>query len=178
MLPTRRRRSQGYRGSRCFLLGWVIVSFLAPWIAVFTGCKTASTSGGGNPTDLTYLRTAPEEWDRLFNLQDTSKLSALYAEDAISMPFNAPTVRGRKAIASDRQQFFTQNTGKHETFVDEILTHEDWAIERARYTLTYAPKPSGPERKETGRQVMCRRKINGIWLIAWEIWNTDMPAVK
>ena len=151
---------------------------LVALIIVMCGCQTSRAPGGGNSSDLAYLRTAPEEWDRLFNLQDAGKLAALYAEDAVSMPFNASTLRGRKAIQGNSQQFFAQNTGKHETFVDEILTHEDWAIERARYALTYTPKPSGPQRKETGRQVVCRRKLNGSWLIVWEIWNTDMPAPK
>src|ERR1041385_4130640 len=141
-LPARRWRSQLGRGAVHFLFSWLLISFVVPALALFLGCKSSPTPGGGSPTDLTYLRTAAEDWDRLFNSQDTSKLSALYAEEAISMPFNAPTVRGRKGITFEKQQFFAQNTGKHETFVDEILTHEDWAIERARYTLTFAPKPS------------------------------------
>jgi uncharacterized protein (TIGR02246 family) len=142
------------------------------------GCQTSRAPGGGNPTDLGYLRTAPEEWDRLFNLQDAAKLATLYAEDVTSMPFNTPTRRGRKAVQADLEQFFAQNTGRHETFVDEILTHEDWAIERTRYTLTFTPKPSGRQNKETGRRVVCRRKLNGSWLIVWEIWNTDMPSPR
>ena len=143
-----------------------------------SGCQTQRATGGANTTDLVYLRTAPEEWDRLFNAQDAAKLAALYAEDATSMPFNTPTRRGRSAIQKDFEQYFAQFTAKHETFVDEILEHEDWAIERARYTLTSTPKPSGPQRKETGRHVVCRRKINGAWLIVWELWNTDTPAPK
>jgi uncharacterized protein (TIGR02246 family) len=142
------------------------------------GCQTERATGGASSTDLAYLRTAPEEWDRLFNAQDSVKLAALYAEDATSMPFNQPTRRGRSAIQKGFEQFFAQYTARHETFVDEILTHEDWAIERARYTLTSTPKPSGPQIKETGRQVICRRKINGVWVVVWELWNTDMPAPK
>jgi len=155
-----------------------VLCFLTAVIIFTVGCRTGPTPPGGNSADLAYLRTAPQEWDRLFNLQDAAKLAALYAEDAASMPFNAPTVQGRKAIEAGRQQFFAQNTARHETFVDEILTHEDWAIERARYAISYTPKPNGPQRKETGRHVVCRRKLNGSWLIAWEIWNTDMPASK
>jgi uncharacterized protein (TIGR02246 family) len=142
------------------------------------GCQTERATGGASTTDLAYLRTAPEEWDRLFNSQDSAKLAALYAEDATSMPFNTPTRRGRSAIQNDYEQFFAQFTARHETFVDEILTHEDWAIERARYALTSTPKPSGPQIKETGRHVVCRRKVQGTWLIVWELWNTDMPAPK
>ena len=156
----------------------VIGLFFSALLFLACGCQTNRVAGGGNATDLSYLRTAPEEWDRLFNLQDAAKLAALYAEDATSMPLNTPTRHGRKAIQTDFEQFFAQYTGRHETFVDEILTHEDWAIERARYSLTSTPKPSGPQIKETGRHVICRRKLNGSWVIAWELWNTDTPAPK
>jgi len=92
------------------------------------------------------------------------------------MPFNAPTIRDRQALQADFEKFFWQNTGRHETLVAEILATDDWAIERARYILTYSPLSTGREVKETGRHVVCRKRKNGAWQIAWELWNTDMPS--
>src|SRR5215510_11793149 len=66
---------------------------LAMSLLCVCGCQTERATGGASSTDLAYLRTAPEEWDRLFNSQDAAKLAALYAEDATSMPFNTPTRR-------------------------------------------------------------------------------------
>jgi ketosteroid isomerase-like protein len=105
-------------------------------------------------------------------------LAEQYAEDAISMPPNAPTVRGRKAILAEFEKFFRENEGGHRTDVDEVLTGDGWAIERARYTMHIKPKTGGPEIVETGRHVMCRRKIGGNWLIVWEIWNSEAPPPK
>ena len=157
---------------------WQSAALLSLLLLLVTGCQTNRDPAGGNTGDLTYLRTAPEEWDRIFNSSDATKLAAFYADDAVLMPENAPTLRGRKAIEADFEKYFVQYTARHETFVDEILTHQDWAIERGRFTLIFTPKPSGPQLKQSGRQVICRRKVNGAWLIAWEIWNTDGTAPK
>ncbi len=139
-------------------------------------CRSHEGAHSGVEPDAEDLKTAGAEWDRLFNSRDASALAALYAEDVISMPFNAPTIHGRQALQADFEKFFSQNTGRHETLVEEILGTDDWGIERARYVLTYSPLSAGGVVKETGRHVVCRKKSNGKWQIAWELWNTDTPA--
>jgi len=74
------------------------------------------------------------------------------------------------------EQFFAENENvRHETTVEEILAANGWAIERGRYTMTYTPRKTGSPIVETGRHVMCRRKVDNNWQIVWEIWNTDKP---
>lgn len=162
-----------------------------PLSLCLTSCRTAESQKPPPPTvaapqaaapdptapiDQDLLRRAGAEWDRLFNAGDTAGLAAQYAEDALSMPYNAPTVRGRKAIQAELDKFLADNTAKHETSIDEVLTSGDgWAIERARYTMTITPKAGGAKIVETGRHVMCRKKVADKWQIAWEIWNTDQP---
>jgi ketosteroid isomerase-like protein len=124
------------------------------------------------------LRILATEWDRLFNLGDAAKLSALYAEDVVSMPPNAPTLQGRKAVEADFQSFFAANVARHQTVVDEIVREGDLAIERAHYRLTYRPRAGGAEIAESGRHLECRRKIGGEWKIVLEIWNSDAPPPK
>jgi uncharacterized protein (TIGR02246 family) len=156
-------------------------SILAATTALIAGAiLLVGCGGGGRPSsragsDAEILKNAGAEWDRLFDSRDAAALAALYAEDVISMPFNAPTIHGRAALQADFERFFAGNTGRHQTLVDEILTGDDWAIERARYVLTYSPKAGGPEVKESGRHVVCRRRSGDAWRIAWEIWNTDTP---
>jgi len=125
--------------------------------------------------DQEYLKNAGAEWDSLFNAGDAANLAALYAENVISMPFAAPTIYGRQALQADFENFLANNTAEHKTDTDEILTGDDWAIERAHYLLTYTSKTSGNVVIEPGRHVVCRKKIEGKWQIAWEIWNTDKP---
>jgi uncharacterized protein (TIGR02246 family) len=131
-----------------------------------------------NTADSDYLKNAGAEWDKFFNARDVANLADLYADDAVSMPYNYQTVRGRNAIKAELEKFLGQNDARHETFPEEILTKDDVSIERARYITTYTPKAGANRIVETGRHVMCRKKINGKWLIAWEIWNSDQPLPK
>jgi ketosteroid isomerase-like protein len=138
-----------------------------------------NVSGKENVSDGEYLKNAGAEWDRLFNARDIANLSDLYADDAVSMPYNYQTVRGKNAIRVEFENFFKQNDStKHETFPEEIITKDDVSIERSRYISTYTPKSGGSRIVETGRHVMCRKKLGGKWLITWEIWNSDQPIPK
>lgn len=128
--------------------------------------------------DNDYLKKAGAEWDKLFNAGDTTNLAALYTEDAVSMPYNYQNVLGRKAIQGELEKFLAVNTARHETFPEELLVKDDLAIERSRYIMTYTQKNTGNRIVETGRQVICRKKIDGKWQIAWEIWNSDQPLPK
>jgi uncharacterized protein (TIGR02246 family) len=157
---------------------------LAVWAAVLvlgfaTACRIGEIgSTGDRPNDAAnppYPQQAAAEWDSAFNSRDVSRLVALYAQDVVSMPFNAPTVRGRPALQAEFEKFFQNNKGRHQTIVEENLVKDDWAIERARYTLSYLPTGASTMVVETGRHVMCRKRINGSWLVVWEIWNTDTP---
>lgn len=129
--------------------------------------------------DDDYLKNAGAEWDRFFNDRDVTKLVALYAEDAVSMPYNYQTVKGKSAIRNEFEKFLGQNEyARHETFPEEILTADDFSVERARYIMTYTPMNTTNRIVETGRHVICRKKIDGKWLITWEIWNSDQPLPK
>lgn len=127
-------------------------------------------------TDDVYLKHAPLEWDSLFNAGNAEAVAALYTDDVLSMPFDAPTITGIKAQEESLKSLLEQNPGaQHHTLVDEIITRDSISIERSRYTMAYTPLGTGKQINETGRHVMCRKKINGQWKIAWEIWNTDKP---
>jgi ketosteroid isomerase-like protein len=141
--------------------------------------QVANTPKEKPADDGEYLKNAGVEWDRLFNDRDTAKLTALYAEDAVSMPYNYQTVKGKAAIRNELEKFLASNEyARHETFPEEILTGGDFSIERSRYIMTYTPMNTTNRIVETGRHAICRKKIDGKWLITWEIWNSDQPLPK
>ena len=141
------------------------------------GCRASESTEVPEAPNSVYLKQAGIEWDTLFNARQGAQLAALYAEDAVSMPFNRPNLIGRQALQADFEKFFGDNEQvRHETFVDEVLVTAEWGIERARYTLAYTPKEGGKTVVETGRHVVCRKLIDGRWQIVWEIFNTDQSA--
>jgi ketosteroid isomerase-like protein len=149
------------------------------WLFLSVGCRTggnAGLPGQPNAEDGARLKQATAEWDRLFNNGQAADLAALYSQDLMSMPYDAPTVSGRPAQQAAFEEFFAENeNARHETTVEETLVTNEWAIERGRYKMTYTPRKTGIQIVETGRHVMCRRKADGNWQIVWEIWNTDKP---
>jgi ketosteroid isomerase-like protein len=158
------------------------VQVLAVSLVLLAGCQGGTHSHAGKPPEAfsqeDELRQASVEWDGLYNSGEITKLVTLYAEDAISMPPNAPTIRGRQALQTDFRSFLEANTARHETMVAGIVREGNLAIERARYRLTYKPREGGAEVVETGRHLECRRKMDGKWLIVLEIWNSDTPPSK
>ena len=145
------------------------------------GCERASQPAlraQADPSSEAELREISREWDKHFNSGDAARLAALYAEDAVSMPPNSPTLKGRKALEEDFKAFLSANIARHETTVDQIVREGDIAIEVARYRMTQKPRAGGAEQVETGRHVQTRRKIAGQWKIVVEIWNLDTPLPK
>lgn len=157
----------------------LILSILLLAVSCRNEQTTSAPAAKENLSGDEYPKKAPAEWDKFFNSRDAANLSDLYAEDAVSMPYNYQTVNGKKAIRAEFEKFFEQNEAtKHETFPEEIITKDDVSIERSRYINTYTPKGTNNRIVETGRHVMCRKKLGGKWLIAWEIWNSDQPPPK
>ena len=146
---------------------------------VSEGCTTRNPNGSisGRGEDEALLKQATLDWDRLFNSGQAEAIALLYSSDLVSMPYDAPSVHGRPAQQKAFEEFFSENeNARHETTVEEMLVTNDWAIERGTYRMTYKPKKTGEQVIETGRHVMCRRKVGGVWQIVWEIWNTDNPV--
>jgi uncharacterized protein (TIGR02246 family) len=157
-----------------------ICLLLAGLSAFLLSCTAmhSHSAPSSDPSQDPDLRRISAQWDRLYNAGDAAALAALYADDAVSMPPGSPILRGRQALQADFQTFFTVNTARHETTIDQIIRDGDLAIERAHYRLTFKPKSGGPEVVETGRHLECRKKINGTWQIVVEIWNLDPPPPK
>jgi len=158
------------------------VQALAAGLVLLIGCRTSTHTSIRNRSEASpaedELRHASVEWDGFFNSGDSTKLAALYAEDAISMPPNAPTVQGRTALQADFKSFLEANSARHETTVDGIIREDGLAIERAHYRLSYKPRTGGTEVVETGKHLECRRYVDGKWRIVLEIWNSDAPPAK
>jgi uncharacterized protein (TIGR02246 family) len=110
--------------------------------------------------------------------RDAKALAALYAEDAVDMPPNQPTVRGRADIEAHYQKLFTNPIMKLEGFT---LTHSDttaagnvgYDVGMYSQTLTI----EGKQVQDTGRYVVILRRSGGDWKIVYAIYNSDQPAM-
>jgi uncharacterized protein (TIGR02246 family) len=105
---------------------------------------------------------------------DWATVAALYAEDAILMPANQPLIKGREAIQA--RQEAGPAIEDFSLTVEDVFGRDDIAVVRGKYSMTIAPEGAPKPIKDTGKFIEIRRKQeDGSWLIAIDIFNSDLP---
>jgi ketosteroid isomerase-like protein len=135
------------------------------WVGLAVPLTGIAQSAGKTDARLTKLA---KQWEAAFNAKDPAKVAMLYVEDGIVNPPNQSAVRGRAAI----QNWAKETMG---VFTSITLTPAESAIsgtvgyETGTYSGTMA---SG---SDTGKYVVVLKRVGGQWLIAHDIFNSDMP---
>ncbi len=145
--------------------------------AALTSCDDAEQVTEPPATDgAAEVRAASVAWDDAFNTSDVTGLMALYADDAVSMPYYGPALEGKASIEADFRAFFADFDASHETTIVGLQIADDWAIERGEYTLEAVAKDGSGSFQEVGKHIVIRRKTASGWRVVWEIWNLDEPS--
>lgn len=168
------RRDRG-QWSRAMMAAVCLFAALA-----LPGCDRAGTRDEGaadQAARAAEVRAASAAWDAAHNAGDVAALMELYADSAVSMPYDRPAIVGRTAIADDMRSFFQDYTATHATEIVGLEITGDWAIERGRYSLSSTPRDGGTAMGEVGKHIVVRHRVNGAWKIHWEIWNLDSARV-
>lgn len=105
---------------------------------------------------------------------DWTRLVALYTEDARALPPNGPMATGRIAL---REMFAAfPPIGNFGLTTQEIHGDGALAIVRGTYSMTLMPPGATAAIADTGKFVeMWQKQPDGTWLIAIDIWNSDIP---
>jgi ketosteroid isomerase-like protein len=125
--------------------------------------------------DETVIRAATVLWNDAYNAGEVDKIVALYAEDAVVMPGNAPALRGRAAL----KDFLTKDIAATKA---EGLTEKDGISDvgisgdLAWHAGTSSVIDSAGKTVETGKYIEVWRRVNGQWLMIRDIWNDDAPT--
>ncbi len=129
-----------------------------------------------------FMPSSPDEeaalaaasgWDAANNAEDADALVALYAEDGIRMPADAPTVQGTEAL---RQHFedswATQKPdGSGPTLGLEV--EGDWAFLWGTWADRPTDKTTGEVSEDGGKWLNIMQRTPAGWKIHTEIWNRD-----
>jgi uncharacterized protein (TIGR02246 family) len=124
--------------------------------------------------DTAAIETIQQRFAAAFLRRDFEALAALYTEDAVLMPPNAPAVQGRAAVKAWMAAFPTI-TGLTIS-IDRIEGRADLAYVRGAYTMTL--RPEGAEAPVTVRgkyMEIRRRQSSGEWLLEADMFNSDHP---
>ncbi|MGC2461862.1 MAG: nuclear transport factor 2 family protein [Steroidobacteraceae bacterium] len=138
-------------------------------IAASASAPTASDTAA----DEAALRAADQTFMRAYWKGALETVVALYAEDAVFLPANAPEVKGRDAI---RKYYATDMAGLKPGEAGMILESTQgvsgnlgWSSGRAKDTAANGATTG------TWKFLSVSRKVNGKWLYIRDIWNSDGP---
>lgn len=110
-------------------------------------------------------------WEKAYNNGDAAGVAAIYSEDAVLMPPNAPAMQGRAAIARYMQDGMAEGPSLISIKTDESFTRGDDGVRRGTYRVT---TQEGQE-LEVGKYVELWKKNAGKWELRVDIWNADAP---
>ena len=134
-------------------------------------CSAALTTLAAD--DSGRIRSGTESWMKSFNAGNAGAVVALYSDDAVLMPPNAPSARGvvaikeaiTKEIAGMKKGALTLAMGT----VDEVGVAGDMAW----HSGTYVVKDKAGKTVNAGKFLEAWEKKNGKWRIVRDIWNSD-----
>lgn len=141
-------------------------------VLALAACNTAPLSL--TEADTASIREVSDEFTKNMVAGEWAALMNLYTEDATLMPPGAPSVEGRPAIEAFLAAFpkVTEMTFD----LNEVDGRGDLAFVRGAYRMTMEiPGAPGPVTDE-GKFIEIRRKqADGRWLIAVDIFNSNVP---
>jgi uncharacterized protein (TIGR02246 family) len=122
-------------------------------------------------SDIAVLEAGAALFMEAFNTEDADTLAALFTEDGVMLPPNAPAIFGRDAIrASNREAFETVD---HAIELEdlEIKVEGDLGYKAGRYRV----RSEDNQLIDRGKYIEIWRKVDGQWKIHRDIWNSSMP---
>jgi uncharacterized protein (TIGR02246 family) len=151
--------------------------------AVTIGChsgSTPSTPAALSDTDLAAIRTADSTFMAAANAGDVDGVVAVYANDAVLLPPNAPAQRGRNAIRSFWGGLLKAYTVKFEVGSDTVEGRGDLAYNVGHYRLTAVPKEkANPGMADEGKFVeILKKQPDGSWKYAVDMYNSNLTGQR
>lgn len=124
--------------------------------------------------DITAIKELLQAWHNGWQTSDIEALLALFTEDAILMPQGRRVVKGKDAIRSLYEAFFTAYTVQGECDLQDIEVCGDLGYFWVTYTLTATPKGKGEVIKENSKSVFILRcQVGTGWKIARLMDNSN-----
>lgn len=124
-------------------------------------------------TDPAITKLA-KEFEVAFNAKDAAKVAAFYAEEATVNPPNEAAVHGRKNIQAWMQKMMDMGLGNMVLTPTESAISGTIAYEAGTYSMTMTPAGGGKPMPDKGKYVVVLKQIGGRWLLAHDIFNSDL----
>ena len=125
------------------------------------------------------IEAANADFSRWFAAGQADSMASLYTVNATIMPPNQKAVIGRPAIKALFDAFVGMGTWSFHLTPASVVANGPMAIESGTYTLAFTPGPNAPPGMapaDTGKYLVHWERVNGQWLLAHDIFNSDLPV--
>jgi ketosteroid isomerase-like protein len=138
-------------------------------------CQPADTTASAKQA----IDAANAQWPRLTSTGHADSIAEFYAADAVLMPPNMATIRGKDGV---RAFFATINSiDPRPTLTlraENVVASGPVAVETGRWHWAFpagAKLPPGTPVVDSGKYIVRWTQQNGKWLMVDDIWNSDLP---
>jgi uncharacterized protein (TIGR02246 family) len=142
-------------------------------VAALSACSSQPTAVAFTKADVGSITMVIEELETVFNAKDPVKAAALFAGDAVVMPPNASTMRGKDAVRQYYEGRFAGGATDLTLDPKDISGSGTLAYASGDYRLRMVPPGGGAERPDRGKFVWVFRRLDGRWLIEYVIFSSD-----
>jgi ketosteroid isomerase-like protein len=114
-----------------------------------------------------------------FSAGHAEQVAALYTEDAEILPPNEKAISGRSNIQAYFATFLGAGTVSFAQTTNAVIASGPHAVERGTYVISFTPGPNAPKEfkavTDTGKYVAHWVNQGGTWLMAHDMWSSDLP---
>ena len=122
------------------------------------------------------IRAVDDAYEKAVANQDVDAVLEAYTSDASLLAPNAPLAKGRDAIRAILQGFLDAGAQSLELNTVELDDHGDVVVEVGSYRLGIAPPDGDPITDEGKYLQVFKRQADGSFRIAYDAFNSDLPA--
>ena len=125
------------------------------------------------------IDAANAQWPRLTGSGHSDSIAEFYAADAVIMPPNMATMKGKDAIKTFFAALNSMDPKPVLTLrAERVAASGAVAVEMGRWNWGWAggaKPPAGMPAVDSGKYIVHWHEINGKWLMVDDIWNSDTP---
>jgi len=137
-----------------------------------SACATGANEQEFTQADQDAIRKNAADLTAAFNEKQVDNILALYADNSVFMPPNAPLLRGRDPLRSFFSDMIKKGASDLKLEPVEIAGHGPIAYEAGTYSVVYANGAS----RDRGKYLRVLRNMGGTWRTEKTIWSSDLPA--
>lgn len=144
-------------------------------VAALAVTLSATACGGPAPEEFTAadaaaIRKVDADFVAAFNAKDLDKLLAMYTDNSVFMPPNAPTLRGRQPLRSFFDDLLKRGGSDLKMDPEDVAGHGPIAYQSGLFTMNTGPS------HDRGKFLFVMRKMAGNWHFEYTIWSSDLPT--